>query len=530
MTNESDPTVVNEATANSTDKQSPTDSAAPEQAPTSTPETPAETTAAPVAQTSETVSATDPAPAPPADASTGPASKPKVQIGSQRDVAEKTLKPAAVAKASQNPVQLSDQPVAPPEPEVPVEIGSLEGLSDDLEAEIAAAIGGVSMDAVVSETEAGDSLEPGSRVKGSVTKTHGENVFMSLKGRFEGIVPLTHFKTPPNDGDLIEVSVKGLSEEDGLYELSVPGAAVSIGDWDELEKGQVVEAMVTGSNTGGLEASVSNIRGFIPASQISRFRVENFGDFVNKKLQCVVQEVNAAKKRLVLSHRAVLEREREEQRKELMEKIEVGQLYDGTVTKLMDFGAFVDIGGVEGLVHVSKLSWDRVTHPKDILSEGEAIKVKVEKIAKDTGKLSLSRRDTMAHPWDGIESKYTVDSLVKGTVSRIADFGAFVRLEPGIEGLIHISELAHHRVVRVKNVVNEGDSVEVKVLSLDREAQKMGLSLKATMKAPEKKKKEKPEEVDEPLRELAVKKTNDAPLKGGTGRKSGGEDIGLTFG
>ena len=324
MTNESDPTVVNEATANSTDKQSPTDSAAPEQAPTSTPETPAETpaetTAAPVAQTSETVSATDPAPAPPADASTGPASKPKVQIGSQRDVAEKTLKPAAVAKASQNPVQLGDQPVAPPEPEVPVEIGSLEGLSDDLEAEIAAAIGGVSMDAVVSETEAGDSLEPGSRVKGSVTKTHGENVFMSLKGRFEGIVPLTHFKTPPNDGDLIEVSVKGLSEEDGLYELSVPGAAVSIGDWDELEKGQVVEAMVTGSNTGGLEASVSNIRGFIPASQISRFRVENFGDFVNKKLQCVVQEVNAAKKRLVLSHRAVLEREREEQRKELMEK------------------------------------------------------------------------------------------------------------------------------------------------------------------------------------------------------------------
>ena len=459
------------------------------------------------------------------------ASSAKVQIGSQRDVAGKTLKPAAVAKAAQNPVQLSDEPVPQIKSETPVEIGSMEGLSDDLEAEIAAALGGVSMDAVVSETQAGGpELEVGSRVKGSVTKTHGENVFMSLKGRFEGIVPLPQFKKPPADGDLVEVSVKGFSEEDGLYELSIPGAAVSVGDWDEIEKGQVVEALVTGSNTGGLEASVSNLRGFIPSSQIQRFRVEDFGEYVNKKLQCVVQEVNPSKKKLILSHRAILERAREEQRKEVMEKLEAGQLYDGTVTKLMDFGAFVDIGGVEGLVHVSKLSWDRVTHPKDVLSEGESVKVKIEKFDKETGKISLSRRDTMDHPWDGIESKYPVDSLVKGTVSRIADFGAFVRLEPGIEGLIHISELAHHRVVRVKNVVKEGDSVEVKVLSLDREAQKMGLSLKATSKAPERKKKEKPEEVDEPLRELAVKKQDDAPLKGGTGRKSGGEDIGLTFG
>ena len=334
-----------------------------------------------------------------ADAPAPKDTKPKVQIGSQRDVAEKTLKPAAVAKASSNPVQIGSQSTPVIEPEIPVEIGSMEGLSDDLEAEIAAAIGGISMDTVVSETEAGgDALEVGSRVKGSVTKTHGENVFMSLKGRFEGIVPLPQFKTPPSDGDLVEVSVKGYTEEDGLYELSIPGAAVSIGDWDELEKGQVVEALVTGTNTGGLEASVSSIRGFIPASQIQRFRVENFGDYVNKKLQCVVQEVNPSKKKLVLSHRAVLERAREEQRKELLEKIEVGQLYDGTVTKLMDFGAFVDIGGIEGLVHVSKLSWDRVTHPKDILSEGESVKVKIEKIDKDTGKIGLSRRDTMDHP------------------------------------------------------------------------------------------------------------------------------------
>ncbi len=466
----------------------------------------------------------------PAATSDEQSTKAKIAIGSQRDVAEVTLAPQAVEKAVENPFQVGDAP-APIEPEPEIEIKSLEGLTGDLDAEIEAAIGGMSMDEIVSQTEAsGKQLEPGSRVKGSVSRIHGENAFMSLKGRFEGIIPLSQFKKPPSSGDLIEVIVKSQNEEDGLYDLSIPGAAVSIGDWSELEQGMIVEARVTGSNTGGLEASVNSIRGFIPASQIARFRVENFGEYVNKKLQCVVSEINPNKKRLVLSHRALLDQEYEERRKEVMESIEVGQLHDGIVTKIMDFGAFVDIGGVEGLVHVSKLSWDRVTHPKDILKEGEAIKVKIDKIDAESGKLSLSHRDTMEHPWDGIESKYPVNSTVSGKVSRIADFGAFVRLEPGIEGLIHISELAHHRVVKVKNIVKEGDSVEVKVLSLDRDAQKLGLSLKATQQAPVKKSNKPAEEIDEPLRDLAIKKQDDGPLKGGTGRKSGGEDIGLTLG
>lgn len=505
---------------------------------------PAETTAENVSSESQQSSTPEeatpqPESATPADAAapaetpppeTDESGKPRIAIGSQRDVAEVTRAPKAVERALENPVQLGQaQEVQEPEPEI--EINSLEGLTGDLDAEIEAALGGMSMDEIVSQTEAtADQLDPGSRVKGTVSRLHGEHVFMSLKGRFEGIVPLAQFKKAPGAGDLLEVIVKSQNEEDGLYDLSVPGAAVAVGDWSELEQGMVIEARVTGSNTGGLEASVNSIRGFIPASQIERFRVENFGEYVNKKLQCVVTEVNPKKKRLVLSHRALLDREYEEKRKEIMATIEPGQLHDGTVTKIMDFGAFVDIGGVEGLVHVSKLSWDRVTHPKDVLKEGEAIKVKIEKINAETGKLSLSHRDTMDHPWDGIESKYPVNSTVSGKVSRIADFGAFVRLEPGIEGLIHISELAHHRVVKVKNVVKEGDSVEVKVLSLDRDAQKLGLSLKATQKAPERKSDQKPEEIDEPLRELAIKKQDSGPLKGGTGRKSGGEDIGLNLG
>jgi small subunit ribosomal protein S1 len=273
---------------------------------------------------------------------------------------------------------------------------------------------------------------------------------------------------------------------------------------------------------------VNSIRGFIPASQIDRFRVENFGDYVNQKLQCLVTEVNPQKRKLVLSRRAVLERELEEKRKALLASLAEGDRHDGVVTKLMDFGAFVDIGGTEGLVHISKLSWDRVTHPKEVLSVGERVKVKIEKVNRDTGKISLSIRDTLEHPWENIGTKYAVHETVRGQVTKIADFGAFVRLEPGIEGLVHISEIAHHRVMRVSNHLKQGDQVEVKILSIDPEKQKLSLSIKATQSAPVKVEKSSQDEIDEPLRESVIP-ANQQPLRGGTDRRSGGEDIGLNW-
>jgi small subunit ribosomal protein S1 len=304
---------------------------------------------------------------------------------------------------------------------------------------------------------------------------------------------------------------------------------VSVADWTDLTPGAIVEARVTGSNTGGLEVQVQSIRGFIPASQIDLYRVEQFGDYVNQRLQCVVTEANESRQKLVLSRRAVLEREKEAKRKELLESLAAGDTREGVVTKLMDFGAFVDIGGMEGLVHISKLSWDRVTHPNEVLKAGEKIKVKVEKVDQASGKISLSYRDTLQDPWDNIEQKYPVNSVARGTVSRIAQFGAFVKLEPGIEGLVHISELAHHRVFAVRNVVKEGDEVDVKVLSVDRDAQKIGLSIKATLARPEPKADSAaaaPEEPEEPPRPAAVK-PSDQPLKGGRDRRSGGESVGL---
>ena len=500
-----------------------------------------------------------------------------IQIGSQRDAADPALKPSkpkAVQQAVQFPVDLSAEPTQPAEPRQPAEpsqhavtdepvqhaateepaqhvateepkesaeraepvkdVGpppeelSTAGLSDDIDAEIEAAIGGVSMDDLVQRIPETAELEPNSRLKAIVAKIHGEHVFFRIKDRFEGVVALRQFQKPPTEGQMVEVIVKGKNEEDGLYELNIPGSAANIADWDDLSEGTVVEARCSGSNTGGLEVLVNNIRGFIPASQIDRFRVENFGEYVNQKFQCVVTEVNPDKQRLVLSRRAILERENEEKRKAILAEIEVGQLRDGIVTRLMDFGAFVDLGGVEGLVHISKLSWDRVTHPKEILKEGERIQVKVEKIDAAAGKISLSHRDTMQHPWENISQHFAPNETVKGTVTRITNFGAFVRLQPGIEGLVHISEIAHHRVVKVGNYVKEGDEVEVKILSIDPESQKMSLSIKANQMAPVKETAKPEDEVDEPVRDLAVPKTH-GPLKGGTDRNTGGESVGLNW-
>ena len=503
------------------------------------PATPDEPTAVPVAPPAtpnEPASASAPAPvtAPPLPTpdETTP-SAPKVAIGSQRDAADKTLKPAqpkAVQAAVSNPIDLSGK-----EKPAPVElppIKSATGFSDDVDAEIEAALSDISMDDVVEKTEASKTeIEPNTRVKAAVTKVHNDNVFVKLAGQYEGIATLHHFKEAPKEGDLVEVIVRSLNKEDGLYELAVPGASIGVADWDDIIEGAVVDATVTGSNTGGLEATVSSIPGFIPASQIDRFRVEDFSVYVNQKLTCVVVEVNPDKRKLVLSRRAILDRENEEKRKELLKELEAGQIREGVVTKLMDFGAFVDLGGVEGLIHISKISWSRVKHPSEVLKVGEGVKVKIEKIDIESNRISLSHRDTIDHPWKKVDEQFAVDDIVKGTVTQIADFGAFVKISPGIEGLVHISELSYQRVAKVENVVKEGQELEVKIKSIDPQSQKISLSHKACLAPPAPKASTgKPKEpaVEEPPRELAVPASNE-PLKGGTDRKSGGEGIGLNW-
>jgi small subunit ribosomal protein S1 len=404
--------------------------------------------------------------------------------------------------------------------------------SAEVEAEVEAALGGMSLNKIVEgdiKTNA-ERLENESRHRAQVVELHGDDVFFALGGKNQGVASVRSFKEPPNPGEMVDVIVTGYSSEDDLYLLTIPGGALVAGDWSDIAEGSLVEARVTGANTGGLECQVNNIRAFIPVSQISTYRVENTADFVGEKFVCVVTEANARRGNLVLSRRAVLEREKEESKKALLAELQPGQMREGTIRKIHDFGAFVDLGGVDGLIHVSQLAWERVKHPSEVVQEGQKVRVRVEKIDEATGKISLSLKNPEEHPWTNIEQRFPVGTTVKGPVSRIAQFGAFVKLAPGVEGLIHISELAHHKVYKVENVVKEGQEVECKVLDIDAEAQRMSLSLKAAIAKPEKEPGGKPAEaeVEEPPRELAVPKRG-GPLKGGIGRKTGGEQFGLRW-
>lgn len=461
-----------------------------------------------------------------------------IKIGSQRDAkaAAETSSEAAVEQPQPAPPAVDEPDVSPPT-EAAEDVRKfppprVEHISEELQQEIDEALGGASVDDLLAGEITGtqESAEPEveQRYRASVVKVHREDVFFTLPGGYEGFASLRQFEQPPEPGDALDVVVVRHNAEHGLYELTIPGAAVSVGDWSDLEEGVVVEARITGHNAGGLECEVNNIRGFIPMSQIALFRVDELDPFVDEKMSCVVTEANAEKRNLVLSRRAVLERERAAAKEQLMQTLEVGQQREGIVRKLMDFGAFVDLGGVDGLIHISQLSWDRVNHPSEVLEEGQKVTVRIEKIDSASGRIGLSYRDLADHPWQDAEQKFAVGSVTTGTVSKIMDFGAFVRLAAGVEGLVHISELAHHRVAKVATVVSEGDTVEVKILSVDPEAQRMSLSMKAVQQAPQPKAAAQDKEPDEPPREKATKQ-HQGPLKGGTNRSSGGDQFGLKW-
>ena len=200
----------------------------------------------------------------------------------------------------------------------------------------------------------------------------------------------------------------------GSIGLGLPGAAVAVVDWSQVSEGMVVEARVTGTNTGGLECEVNHLSGFIPASQASLYRVADLSQFVDQRLTCLVTEVNPERRRLVLSHRAVLEREKAESRAKLLADLEVGQVREGVVRSLREFGAFVDLGGVDGLIHISQLSWDRLKHANEALEEGQKVKVKIQKIDPATGKISLAFRDLSENPWSGAAQAYPDSESCRG--------------------------------------------------------------------------------------------------------------------
>lgn len=489
----------------------------------------------------------------PAPASGGPISLDRIrQLRKSQQKTTSKIKVAAIpsAKQGQTPVAKSVDPKAgesaPAEPAVEVGViktpagvapkvavpSRRDKLSQDLEDELNFALGGGDLDSLLVGDEmvqVGHELTEGQRIQGTVVKVQEEFVFVSLGGPNEGMIATTQFEEPPEIGAQLEVVVRGYDSQEGLYLVTVPGAAIEVSDWDDLNEGEVIEVLVTGSNSGGLECKAGGVRGFIPASQVAEYRVENLADMVDQKVLCVITEANPRRGNLVLSRRAVLEREKREKRDERLKNLSVGDSVDGTVTKIMDFGAFVDIGGLDGLLHISQLSWDRVQHPSEVVEQGQQVKVRIEKIDEQTGKIGLSYRSLQEHPWHDIDAKFPVGAIAKGTVTRIAEFGAFVKVSTGVEGLVHLSELAHHRVHSVANVVSEGQEVEVKVLSIEPDKQRMSLSIKGAQAAPEPTKSESDESKPELPPAKPVLPKHRGPLKGGTGGDSGGEQFGLKW-
>ncbi len=422
-----------------------------------------------------------------------------------------------------------------------VAVPSLRGsLDEDLEADYEAALGGLEVDALLASgptVRIDAPLEAGTRVNGTVLSIGADTAFIDLGGNRQGAMKLAPLldkgQDLPEVGAAIEVSIGGRNEEDNLYDVAPANHAVAVEDWSQLQAGMIVEARVTGSNKGGLECDVAGLRGFMPASLVSTWRVENLEEMVGQTLECLVTDIVPAARRLVLSRRAVIEKQAADARSKMLETLEPGTELEGTVRSVRDFGAFVDIGsGVEGLVHVSELSWERVANPAEVLQPGQKVRVIVKKIDPQTGKIGLSARDLIESPWKRAAVKYHVGATVKGTVSKLAQFGAFVKLEPGVEGLVHISELATRHIRSVADVVREGQEVECRVLAIDPDEQRLSLSIKALAPKPASAKPDAVEAeepaAEEPAPPPVVKKRT-APLKGGLGSDSQGAKFGLKW-
>ncbi len=340
----------------------------------------------------------------------------------------------------------------------------------------------------VSLTDA-TTISVGDVVKATVTKVEDKQALVDLGYKYDGLIPISELSPLHVEkvsdvvavGDTFEVKVIKLNDE--KEELVVSKKAVAMeSSWADLEQkmqaGEIIEATVKEVVKGGLVVDVG-VRGFIPASMVERHFVEDFSDYKGKTLAMKVVEMDKEKNKVILSHKAVLEDEAKVQKQSIMDKIQVGQVLEGTVQRMTDFGVFVDIGGVDGLVHVSELAWNRVDKPSDVVKEGDKVQVKVLKIDRENERIGLSIKETQAGPWANVAEDFKAGSILNGTVKRLVSFGAFIELAPGIEGLVHISQIANRRVNTPSEVLKEGQEVQVKVLDVVPQEQRISLSIRA---------------------------------------------------
>lgn len=361
-------------------------------------------------------------------------------------------------------------------------------LDRSIEDELNAALAGFDVTGTVAKAEGShargaDAPRSPGKKRGTVVGLHGKDVFVEVPGgRGQGVLPVLQFEgKPPSVGDTVEFDIEGYDAANGLLKLTMTGAAQVVHDWSGLLVGMVVEAKITGVNKNktGVSVEVNGIKGFMPASQLELHRVENLDDYINQRHKVEVTEVNPDERNLIVSRRNILERDREQLREQFWAKVEEGQVMTGIVRSVKPFGAFVDLGGADGLIPVSEMSWSRVEDPASVLSIGQKVEVKVHRLDRETRKIALSLKALLRSPWDDFAERHKVGARLIGKVTRIADFGAFVEVAPGIEGLLHVSELSTQRVRRVRDVVSEGQEITVQVQNIDPAARRMSLSLKA---------------------------------------------------
>ncbi|MDG2055511.1 MAG: S1 RNA-binding domain-containing protein [Phycisphaerales bacterium] len=386
-------------------------------------------------------------------------------------------------------------------------------LDPELEAEIERSLGGMSIEDLVDAPPTG---ETGPRMMtGTIVSIRDADVFVEFSPRTQGVCPIDHFDEPPTQGDQMEFVVDRHDKQDGLLVLSRAGR-VGKAQRGNLTLGQTVEARCTGTNKGGLEMEVAGERAFMPAGQVDLRHIPDLNIFVGEKLPCQITELDLSRKRIVLSRREVLAIEREEKRAKLLETLEVGQRVSALITKIMPYGAFADIGGIEGLIHISDLCHQRIHKPEEVVKDGQMVEAQVLKLELelDPPRISLGMKQLASDPYVSATGELTEGATVTGRVSKIAEFGAFVELTPGVEGLIHISQLSHDRVGKVSQVVKVDQIVTIKVLDVDHGRRRISLSLKAMTEAgaPDMNQ-DRPE--DPALRKLRAKFGDGQDLKGG---------------
>ncbi|KLA46091.1 30S ribosomal protein S1 [Ligilactobacillus ruminis] len=345
-------------------------------------------------------------------------------------------------------------------------------------------------------------VEVGDVVKGEILAFDDQKqVIVGIEGTgVEGVVPARELTSGVDEGaykvgdelDLVVISKIGSDKEGGSFLLSQRRLAARK-VWDDIEKkfeaGETIKAPVTQVVKGGLVVD-AGVRGFIPASMVSDHFVEDLNQYKGQELELKIVELEPSENRLILSHKEIVQQEREANKKAVLDKLVVGDVVEGKVARLTNFGAFIDLGGVDGLVHVSEISFERVGKPSDVLKVGQDVKVKVLAVDPERDRISLSIKQTLPQPWDNITEKVAEGDVLEGTVKRLTSFGAFVEVFPGVEGLVHISQISHKHIATPNEVLASGEKVKVKVLNVNAEEHRLALSIKALQEKPAAEKKQ----------------------------------------